>query len=170
MMIDRDRHDQRDPLTGTVTAGAMRRFVEAALDLSDLQGPGVVLFAIGIDGLGAIAAQHGASQADAVLLGVADRLRAGLRSHDLVGRLPEGFAVCLPEIFTAQAHRAAERLQRMLEARPVPTAAGPLALRCSLGLAFGRGPGSSAEDLLARARAALTRAQEAGGSQIVSEA
>ncbi|MDO9708626.1 GGDEF domain-containing protein [Paracraurococcus lichenis] len=167
MMTSKDLRELRDPLTGTATAEATRRFLEAALDLSESHGPSVVLFAVGIDGLSLIEVSHGPAVADAALLGVADRLRAGLRTHDLVGRLPAGFTVCLPEIFTAEARPAAERLRRVLEATPVATGTGPLALRCSIGLAFGRGPGSSADDLMARATAALAAAQEAGGSRIV---
>jgi diguanylate cyclase (GGDEF)-like protein len=169
MMIDRDRRDQCDALTGTATASAMRRFVEAALDLSEPRGPGVALLALGIDGLAALAARRGGEVADAALLGVADRLRAGLRAHDLVGRLPEGFYVCIAEALTAQASGAAERLQRLLESTPLPTPQGPVTLRCSLGIAFGRGPGSSADELMTRARAALAAAQEAGGSRIVTD-
>lgn len=167
MMTDRDRRDQRDALTGTATMEAMRRFLEVALDLSEPHGPGVALLAIGIDGLDTLRAREDAEVADAVLLGVADRLHASLRSHDLVGRLPEGFCVCIAEALTAQAHGAAERLQRLIEAAPLPTPRGPVLLRCSLGIALGRGPGSSAEALMSRAQAALAAAQEAGGSRIV---
>ena len=167
MTIDQHRQDQRDALTGTASEEAMRRFLEAALDLSEAEGPSVVLVAIGIDGLAALTARHGEAVADAVLLGVADRLRAGLRSHDLVGRVPGGFCICLPEAFTSQARTAAERLHRLLEDRPVPTPLGPLTLGCSLGLAAGRGPGSSAKDLLERALEALATAQAAGGRRIV---
>ncbi|WP_165943226.1 GGDEF domain-containing protein [Roseicella aquatilis] len=169
MMIDRDRSGQRDTLTGTVTAQAMRRFLEAALDLSEADGPSVALVAIGIDDLSRLSAEHGAAVADAVLLGVADRLHASLRAHDLVGRLGNGFCICLPEAFTSQARVAAERLHRSLQDRPVSTPLGPLALRCSLGLAAGRGPGSSAEELMARAESALALAQAAGGSRIVAD-
>jgi len=167
MMIHRDRHDQRDPLTGAATPDAMRRYVEAALDLSDTQGPSVVLLAIGIDGLASLASRQGTGHADAVLLGVADRLRGGLRQYDMVGRLPEGFCICLPEIFTSQAQGAAERLQRMLQGEQLWGDAGPTSIRCSIGLAFGRGPGTSAEELLIRAQTALCTAQDAGGSRIV---
>src|SRR6478672_3256417 len=169
MMIDRNRRDQRDPLTGTATLLAMCRFLEAALDLSEPQGPRVALLAISVDGLDTLGTRHGPGAADAALLSVADRLRNGLRSLDLVGRLPEGFCICFPEALTAQAHAAAERLQRLLEATPHPTPLGPLALRCSLGLALGQGPGSSAEALMVRARAALAAAQEAGGSRIIMD-
>jgi diguanylate cyclase (GGDEF)-like protein len=169
MMIDRNRRDQRDPLTGTATLLAMRRFLEAALDLSEPQGPRVALIAIGIDGLGSLVARHGPEVADAALLDIADRLRAGLRAHDLVGRLPEGFCICIPEALTAQARGTTERLQRLLEATPLATPQGPVALRCSIGLALGHGPGSSAEALMERARAALATAQEAGGSRIVMD-
>ncbi|MBK1662346.1 GGDEF domain-containing protein, partial [Paracraurococcus ruber] len=151
--------DQRDPLTGTATPQAMRRFIEAALDLSDSGGPGVVVFAIGLDGLDRLAATGSQGQADAVLLGVGDRLRTGLRTHDLVGRLPQGFVICLAEAFSGEARRAAQRLQRVVDSAPVPTGAGPVAIGCSVGLAFGRGPGSSAADLLDRACAALALAQ-----------
>jgi diguanylate cyclase (GGDEF)-like protein len=169
MMIDRKRCDQRDSLTGTATVQAMCRFLEAALDLSEPQGPRVALLAIGIDGLEEFATRHGAAMVDAALLGIADQLRNGLRAHDLVGRLPEGFCVCLPEALTAQACGAAERLQRLLQATLLPTPQGPVALRCSLGLALGHGPGSSADDLMARARAALAAAQAAGGSRLVTD-
>ncbi|RAI60424.1 hypothetical protein DOO78_04975 [Roseicella frigidaeris] len=168
MMIDRDRRDQQDALTGTVTMPAMRRFVEAALDLSEPMGPGVALLAIGIDGLDGLLAQYGPQLADAALLGVADRLRGGLRTHDLVGRLPEGFCVCIAEALSAHAQGTAERLRQLLEATPLESPRGPLTLRCSLGLALGRGPGSSAEELIGRARAALAAAQEAGGNQVVT--
>jgi diguanylate cyclase (GGDEF)-like protein len=169
MMIDQNRRDQRDPLTGTATQAAMQRFLEAALDLSEPQGPRVALLAIGIDGLGGLASRHGPEVADAALLGVADRLRNGLRAHDLVGRLPDGFCICIPEALTAQARCTAERLQRLLEATPLATPQGPVTLRCSLGLALGHGPGSSADDLMTRARAALAAAQEAGGSRIITD-
>ena len=107
----------------------MRRFLEAALDLSEAEGPSVVLVSIGIDAMASLTARHGDAVADAVLLGVADRLRAGLRSYDLVGRVPDGFCICLPEAFTAQARAAAERLQHLLEDRPVATPLGPLSLK-----------------------------------------
>lgn len=169
MMSERNLRDQPDPLTGTATQSAMQRFLEAALDLSEPQGPRVALLAIGIDGLGALASRHGTEVADAALLGIADRLRSGLRAHDLVGRLPEGFWICIPEALTAQARCTAERLQRLLEAAPLATPQGPLTLRCSLGLALGHGLASSADDLMGRARAALVAAQEAGGSRIVTD-
>ncbi|MFC7474980.1 GGDEF domain-containing protein [Dankookia sp. GCM10030260] len=167
MMTDRNRRDQRDALTGTATLPAMHRFLEAALDLSEPQGPRVALLAIGIDGLGSLTARHGPEIGDAALLAIADRLRGGLRAHDLVGRLPEGFCICIPEALTTQARSTAERLQRMLETAPLATPQGPIALRCSLGLALGHGPGSSAQALMDRARAALAAAQEAGGSRII---
>jgi GGDEF domain-containing protein len=56
-----------------------------------------------------------------------------------------------------------------LETTPLETPQGPVALRCSLGLALGHGPGSSAEELMLRARAALAAAQEAGGSRIITD-
>lgn len=168
MMIDRDRRDQGDALTGTVTMPAMRRFVEAALDLSEPQGPGVALLAIGIDGLGALAAQRGRHMSEAALLGVADRLRSGLRAHDLVGRLPDGFCICIAEALSSHARSTAERLRQLLEATPMESPEGPLPLCFSLGLAMGRGPGSSAEALIERACAALAEAQKAGGSQVVT--
>ena len=138
--------DRSEPARSTRPADRHRNatghaaFLEAALDLSEPQGPRVALLAIGIDGLGSLASRHGSEVADAALLGVADRLRNGLRAHDLVGRLPEGFYICIPEALTAQARCTAERLQRLLEATPLETPQGPVMLRCSLGLALGHGP------------------------------
>ncbi|WP_158291903.1 GGDEF domain-containing protein [Paracraurococcus ruber] len=163
MIMDQQRADRRDPVTGTATAEAMLHFVEAALDVSDFEGPLVAVIVLGLDGLDAIAA----TDQDGILLGVADRLRAGVRAHDLVGRLPRGFVICLPEVFSSGAQKAAQRLQRLVAGAPLPSTTGPVSLGCSIGLAFGRGPGSSARDLIACATTALADAQAAGGGTIM---
>ncbi|WP_158292320.1 GGDEF domain-containing protein [Paracraurococcus ruber] len=165
VIMDQQRADRRDPLTGTATAEAMLHFVEAALDVSNFEGPSVAVIALGLDGLDAVAA----SDPDSILLGVADRLRAGVRAHDLVGRLPQGFVICLPEVFSSGVHKAAHRLQRLVAGAALPTAAGPVSLGCSIGLAFGRGPGSSARDLIACATAALADGQAGGGGRAMPE-
>jgi hypothetical protein len=50
---------------------------------------------------------------------------------------------------------------------PLPSPVGPLALRWSVGVAFGRGVGTCADDLMAHAEASLATAQAAGGGQTV---
>jgi diguanylate cyclase (GGDEF)-like protein len=169
-MIEHASVDQRDPLTGAVTGSAMCCFLQAALDLSEPQGPAVAVLAVGIDKFADLLARHGRAVTDALLLGMADRLRAGLRGHDLVGQLPEGFTICLPEVFSSPARLAAERLQRTLEADSMPTPVGPIPLRCSVGLALGRGQGVSGSELIDRAVIALAMAQQAGGSRVMADA
>jgi len=165
-MINGAEASQRDELTGTATLEAMLRFADAALELLAEDGPRVALVCVDIEGLGIINRRHGLLAGDAVLLGVADRLREGLRAHDLVGRWGGGFAVCLPDVFAAQAQGAADRLRRALTATPIPTPAGALPISGSLGLALSC-HGERAAGLLGRAKAAAALAKGAGGDRVV---
>lgn len=155
--------DNRDPLTGAVTEAALLRFAEAVLELADRQGPPVGLLRLSVDGLTEIGALLGDGAWEAVLLGTADRLHEHVRGQDLVGRVGDGFGVCMPDLRPAEARGAAERLRRTMAGTPLPTPGGALGITCSIGFALTLGPGQGATALLRAADLALEAAQRAGG-------
>ena len=158
----------RDALTGAANEAGLLRFMAAVLDLMDSQGPPVGFLHLAIDGFGGIVAQHGEAAGNALLLGVADRLHEGVRTQDLVGRIGDGFGICMPDLLPSQARGAAERLRRAMAAAAVPTPAGELGITCSIGIALTHGSGLAAATLLVEARDALRVAQRSGGDRIVA--
>jgi two-component system cell cycle response regulator len=168
MIKDPNGH-HRDPVTGAVTAEALLRFLDAVLGIAEPVGPQVGLVCLDIDALEALAAGHGAAVRDAALLGVADRMHEHIRTQDLIGRLDDGFGLCLADVFPAQAIAAAERLRRVVAALPVPTPVGAIPLTCSVGLVLSRGGPEQAAALLERARAARDAARRAGGDRLVTD-
>jgi len=97
-----------DPLTGLLN----RRSFERALDqhLTRVRRYGVqgALLMIDLDGFKAVNDRHGHGTGDAVLAGVAERLRARLRTSDLLARLGgDEFAALLPVADRAEAEHVA---------------------------------------------------------------
>lgn len=177
----------RDPVTGAATEPSLLRFIEAVLAMAEPAGPQVGLLCLEIDGLDRLPGQGGDSPSgdslcgesqgddslgklvrEAVLLGVADRLHEQVRGQDLVGRLDQGFGICLADIFPAQAQGAAERLLRVIRNLPVPTPVGAVPLTCSIGLALSRGAGEDTAALVERARALREAARRGGGDAVVT--
>lgn len=167
-MTDEPDPGHRDAATGAANEAALLRFVAAVLDLLDHQGPPVGVMRLEVDGFADIVAQLGKAAGNAVLLGVTDRLHEGIRTQDLVGRIGDGFGICMPDLLPAQARGAAERLRRAMAAAPLPTPAGDLGITCSFGIALAHGTGLAASALMAEARAALQAAQRGGGDRIVA--
>jgi diguanylate cyclase (GGDEF)-like protein len=110
---------------------------------------------------------YGHGVGDEVIRTVAARVRAAVRQADVLGRYGgEEFAVVLPD-HDGDARVLAERMRAAVAAVPIATAAGPVQVTISVGLA-GLTPGDRTLDhLLARADHALYRAKEAGRNQVV---
>jgi diguanylate cyclase (GGDEF)-like protein len=165
--LDSDTHD---PLTGMATEAALLRYVAAVLDNCDRGSPQVGFLQIDIDGLADLHDEFGAATRDAVLLGVADCLREGIRGVDLLGRSADGFGICMPELNAAQGRAAAQRLRFRVLASPVATGRGPLNITCSIGFALSNDPETSAALLIGRAREARRAAQCEGGDRVIAAA
>jgi diguanylate cyclase (GGDEF)-like protein len=108
---------------------------------------------------------------DAVLVCVANILKAGMRDYDLAGRFGgEEFTVLLPHADQAEALRIAERLRARLATIPLPAdppaPVDPAHITVSIGVAA-LGPGiTDLTDLLTAADAALYRAKNAGRNTV----
>lgn len=113
-----------------------------------------------IDGLDRIAAQHGAEAAQLVRRKVAVRLRAAVRSSDVVASLGgDAFALLLARIEApADAQRVALKLARALR-EPFSVLGAAVGVIAHAGIALHPGDGTDAEPLLRHAGAAALDAQ-----------
>ncbi len=151
----------RDSLSGLANRALFLRRLEESLRRAD--GTTTVLF-LDLDDFKAINDEHGHAAGDAVLVAVADRLRAAVRPGDLAARLGgDEFAVLLEDNDAAHGEAVAERVldslsQPVLEAERVWT-------HGSVGIAFARSGSVGADELIRRADVAMYRAKEAGKGQ-----
>ncbi|MEV6598187.1 diguanylate cyclase [Actinoplanes sp. NPDC051346] len=107
---------------------------------------------------------HGAG--DDVITEVVRRVAAGIRSSDVLGRYGgEEFAVVLPDHAGADLE-VVERMRAAVEATPVRTRVGPVAVTISVGLARLTAADDGLDALLARADHALYRAKEGGRNRV----
>ena len=114
---------------------------------------------------------YGHPVGDDVLRQVADRLREGVRSVDLVARYGgEEFLVVMPGTDGEEAMQVAERLRQMICAAPIARLDGADAIprvTASLGVATHAGSNGSVEGIIERADQALYQAKHDGRNQAV---
>jgi diguanylate cyclase (GGDEF)-like protein len=156
---------QTDELTGALNR---RGFFDRVARLRTPSQRGALVL-IDIDRFKAINDTHGHAVGDEVLRWFARTLRGFMRRDDLLVRMGgEEFCLLLPGVAEDDALRVAERIRVEFEARSVaPTAAGPLRITASFGVApFG--PDAAALDLrLRQADEALYAAKRGGRNRVV---
>ncbi|GAA3457788.1 putative bifunctional diguanylate cyclase/phosphodiesterase [Dactylosporangium matsuzakiense] len=127
---------------------------------------GLALALIDLDDFKAINDRLGHAVGDALLVEVAERLRATVRPGDVVARLGgDEFAVLLPAATRPQSAAIAEAFIDALAA-PVQAAGYELLIQASIGVAA-HTPDCDASDLLRRADMAMYAAKELGKSRWV---
>jgi len=161
-----------DPLTGIYN----RRY--ALTHLARLSGRAaetgrpLALMVLDIDRFKRVNDSFGHQNGDRVIAAVARALADRLRSGDLVARIGgEEFLVTMPDTDLDEAHKAAQRLRRQIEAMEVALdGGGAVSVTLSIGLKVGcPGPGSPdemASALVAEADAALFAAKEGGRNHV----
>ena len=129
-----------DPLTGLYN----RRYVNSHLvrlaDQARLKQREFAVMMLDIDHFKMINDTYGHAAGDRVLIEIANRLRDNLRAIDLVARVGgEEFLVAMPNTDADQSHFAADRLRRLISARPftIGTDFPPLQITMSVGVAVG---------------------------------
>jgi len=147
-----ERAANHDELTGLPNR---RQFITALEAAVGTAGAAVALIYCDLDGFKLINDRHGHGVGDAVLCLVAERLTAEVRPTDLVARLGgDEFVILIkggiPEA-SALVERVAERMRPGFRIGELT-----LIVRASIGIAIGA-PGTSVEDLFARADADMYR-------------
>ncbi|WP_342131557.1 diguanylate cyclase [Hydrogenophaga sp. OTU3427] len=156
-----------DPLTGL----ANRRGLNAALSAALPQcGPQRLLavFALDLDGFKPVNDRHGHDVGDELLVAVAQRLRAHIRSSDVVARVGGDEFVLMAEGLPDElaAHELGLKLRDAFNT-PFEVQAAPVQVGLTLGYALAPTDGRAAVDLLKRADAAMYAGKQAGKHRLV---
>ena len=163
-LLQRALHDE---LTGLPKRELLLDRLQEALKRAQRgHSEGALLF-IDLDRFKQINDSHGHAAGDAVLVEVSCRLRAALRGSDTAARMGgDEFVVLLPTV--AAPHDALAVGRKLLEslAQPLVHHGQALALSASIGVAVFRGTDDTAEQLMARADAAMYAAKEAGRGSV----
>jgi diguanylate cyclase (GGDEF)-like protein/PAS domain S-box-containing protein len=156
---DRALHD---PLTGLPNRALFLDRIQQALQRAQRDDGLVSVAFVDLDDFKAINDTLGHAAGDELLVGVADRLRATLRGMDTAARLGgDEFAVLLPGLpERSEVVLVAERLLSALS-EPHELAGEPRHALPSIGVSIS-GDGTSADDLMRQADAAMYAAKRAG--------
>lgn len=147
-----------DPLTGVLNRRGFERDAASRLTGSDDEATGALLF-IDLNEFKQINDQCGHLTGDQLLTIVAERLRSGVRSCDIIGRLGgDEFVVLVPDVDEKIAENLAQRLTQSLQAEYL---IGERKLTCpaSIGLALYPEHASTLTGLLRAADEAMYRAK-----------
>jgi diguanylate cyclase (GGDEF)-like protein len=157
-----------DSLTGLLNRRGLDELAETLVDRAQQRGEELACLLFDLDHFKQINDRFGHAAGDEVLVEVARRLRGGLRQHDRAARYGgEELTVLLPGTAWVAAVGVAERLRRLIGAKPIMTAAGPVPVTTSGGVAMLGQPAGSWPELRERADAALYAAKAAGRDRIV---
>ncbi|HYN43966.1 MAG TPA: diguanylate cyclase [Thermoanaerobaculia bacterium] len=155
-----------DALTGAMNA---RPFLDAATletERARRFGTPLSLVLLDLDRFKTVNDTHGHPFGDAVLAETGNRLRAGLRDSDVIGRLGgEEFGILLPMTDEAAAARTAERLAAALRDVPVTRGSTAATVTASFGVAA-VDPAKGFEATRERADRALYEAKRLGRDRV----
>jgi diguanylate cyclase (GGDEF)-like protein len=166
------REQERLAVTDVLTGLYNRRFITEMLsievDRAHRSRRSVSLVAIDIDRFKRINDTSGHAAGDAVLVEVARRLSAALRSSDVLARVGgEEFLVLAHDTEAEAVLELAERLRLAVRRSPIPVpGTGPVTVTVSAGVAS-IGDGDTAETLAQRADRGLYAAKEAGRDRVM---
>ncbi len=154
---------ETDPLTGLPNRRFMDRELQRLRALESRHHCPFVLMLIDIDHFKSINDNFGHPVGDAVLIRLADILRAALRAEDLAARMGgDEFLIALPYATQADGEALAQRI------RDAVAADGRIDWRVSIGVAPSDGPNDSLEQHLKATDVALYAAKAAGRPQRVA--
>jgi len=162
------RDARTDALTGLGHHGVLMEELGRAVERAAGKPMGLVM--IDLDDFKGVNDTHGHLAGDALLAGVAERMRGVVRAGESPYRYGgEEFAVVLPGADRAAAAAVGERIRAAVGGSPyVVSETAAIPITCSVGAASLPEDGSSAVDLIAAADGALLRAKAAGKNRVVA--
>jgi two-component system, cell cycle response regulator len=156
-----------DELTGILNRAAIRETLSRALEQASRENTAVSVVVCDADRFKQVNDAYGHPVGDAVLRGLAKRLRAVLRPNDAVGRYGgEEFLIVLPGSWLENAMAVAKRLRENVCGEPLQTSAGLLPMTVSLGVASGNGDNLTLDNLISEADQALYLAKQRGRNRV----
>lgn len=158
-----------DELTGLSNRRHIDEHLELMSAMARRQRSRFSLLLIDVDRTRRINDEHGHAAGDAVLVDVARRIVAGLRTEDIAGRWHgEEFVVLLPHTEIDGAWRLAERIRASVCDEPIDLGEDrDVMVTVSIGCA--EGFGDDLLDHLRRAQAAVDEAKAAGRNKVVAD-
>ena len=152
-----------DELTGHYNKLRLREALQHGLALAQrYRIPGAYLV-VGIDKLTSLEQAFGPASADALIVGVGQRIEACLRASDIIGRLGgDRFGIVLSGCPEGSIGIAAGKILQAVRQTPIITPNGPVHATVSIGgVAFAE-HGGSAPEVMGRADVALQEAKRSG--------
>jgi len=157
----------RDGLTGLLNHRAFQDRLEEEVARVARDGPPVALCMVDLDDFGAINNSHGHQVGDAVLVAVAEALRASVRDVDVAARYGgDEFAVILPGATLSEAIAIAERVGAAIAAVMADAGSAPLSVGASVGVAVLPTHAHTRDGLIRAADAAAYAAKGAGKGRV----
>ena len=151
-----------DELTGLPNRSLLLAQADQAIAAAARNHAALAVLFIDLDRFKQVNDSLGHPAGDALLRGVADRLRQSLRASDIAGRLSgDEFVVVLPQCEAERAAGTVERLQAQL-AEPMTIAGAALAVTASVGIAMFPADGRAMQTLLQCADMAMYQAKSTG--------
>jgi diguanylate cyclase (GGDEF)-like protein len=167
--VDNERHARdeqlvrlarHDPLTGELNRTHLVASLAEAIEEAGRFRASFAFMLIGIDHLARINDAFGFDVADAVISEVARRLRARLRSGDVLGRFSGNkFGLVLKNCTVDDINVAAERFLAAIRDDVVPTKSGPVSVTASIGAVSVPRYARSADEAINRAQETLDMAK-----------
>jgi GGDEF domain-containing protein/putative methionine-R-sulfoxide reductase with GAF domain len=153
--------DHLDAQTGLPYRESFLDNLREMMHVADVKREGVDLYVLATSGLGALAVSHGRETAAELLKAISGRLREGLRPSWGLGHVSYGvFTLATASADAAEAKSFIFQFKKSLENWPLPEAAGRAGLGLFLALAAYPRDGTSPEELLEAALAALAEGEE----------
>jgi len=152
-----------DELTGHFNRSRLKEALTHALSYAQRYNTPGAYMVVGIDRLAAVNEAYGHLAADAVIVGVGQRLDRSLRASDVIGRLDgDRFGIVLAPCPEGDMPAAAERILRAVSQGPIDTPNGPIHVTASVGGVPFLDQWPSAHEAMTRADSALQEAKAAG--------
>ncbi len=156
-----------DQLTGLPNRRHFDEIFARILGETDRYGGRSALVLVDVDHFKKVNDTYGHEAGDAVLIAVGRALNEERRTTDFVARLGgEELAMLLPQTDEVGALEVAERLRRRIESLTVTTAAGPVRVTASFGVALYAARAGAGARLFERADKALYAAKHAGRNRV----
>jgi two-component system, cell cycle response regulator len=164
-----------DPLTGLFNRRYVIHHLKRIARNSAATGNSFAVMLLDLDRFKRINDTYGHGAGDYVLREIARRLKANVRSVDLIARIGgEEFLVVMPDAGLGAARIAAERLRRVTKEYPVRIShdSDPIFVTTSIGVSIGGLDGNdeaTVETMVERADQALLGAKSTGRNQVIFE-